>query len=249
MGSFRSADAGRFFFKGEKYASQATGRRHRRRRFDGRRVRLLRRRRQRRGRGRRLVQGRHLPARAASRPRCGHRRVQEVLRGRRRHRRMGREERQRRAGQCDVDRAELRELRPRPRPRRRDSGRAGRRPGDHRQAGALHRGHRPRRGRTRQVQRSPRRQRHRHLRPQPGRRPARTGQGGQAGREDRRIVYSSGEVNSQVQVDLAKEAAKGMGLEIKEATIANSGELGQAVDSLARSTPTTCPPTTTSSPL
>ncbi|NNV09665.1 sugar ABC transporter substrate-binding protein, partial [Geobacillus sp. MMMUD3] len=31
------------------------------------------------------------------------------------------------------------------------------------------------------------------------------------------IVYSSGEVNSQVQVDLAKEAAKGMGLEIKEA--------------------------------
>lgn len=48
------------------------------------------------------------------------------------------------------------------------------------------------------------------------------------------IVYSSGEVNSQVQVDLAKEAAKGMGLEIKEATIANSGELGQAVDSLGK---------------
>lgn len=46
------------------------------------------------------------------------------------------------------------------------------------------------------------------------------------------IVYSSGEVNSQVQVDLAKEAAKGLGVEIKEATIANSGELGQAVNSL-----------------
>ncbi len=48
------------------------------------------------------------------------------------------------------------------------------------------------------------------------------------------IVYSSGEVNSQVQVDLAKEAAQGMGLEIKEATIANSSELGQAVDSLGK---------------
>ena len=48
------------------------------------------------------------------------------------------------------------------------------------------------------------------------------------------IVYSSGEVNSQVQVDLAKEAAKDLGVEIKEATIANSGELAQAVDSLGK---------------
>ncbi|GAA1853162.1 ABC transporter substrate-binding protein [Brevibacterium marinum] len=46
------------------------------------------------------------------------------------------------------------------------------------------------------------------------------------------IVYSSGEVNSQVQVDLAKEAAKDLDVEIKEATIANSGELAQAVNSL-----------------
>ncbi|MDN5662048.1 MAG: ABC transporter substrate-binding protein, partial [Brevibacterium aurantiacum] len=48
------------------------------------------------------------------------------------------------------------------------------------------------------------------------------------------IVYSSGEVNSQVQVDLAKKAAKDMGVEIKEATIANSSELAQAVDSLGK---------------
>lgn len=46
------------------------------------------------------------------------------------------------------------------------------------------------------------------------------------------IVYSSGEVNSQVQVELAKEAAKDMSVTIKEATIANSGELAQAVNSL-----------------
>ncbi len=48
------------------------------------------------------------------------------------------------------------------------------------------------------------------------------------------IVYSSGEVNSQVQVDLAKEAAKDLGVEIKDATIANSSELGQAVNSLGK---------------
>ncbi|WP_309133249.1 ABC transporter substrate-binding protein [Brevibacterium sp.] len=48
------------------------------------------------------------------------------------------------------------------------------------------------------------------------------------------IVYSSGEVNSQVQVDLAKKAAKDLGVEIKEATIANSSELGQAVNSLGK---------------
>ena len=54
------------------------------------------------------------------------------------------------------------------------------------------------------------------------------------------IVYSSGEVNSQVQVDLAKKAAKDLDVKIKEATIA----LRQWTRS-ARSTPTTCPPTTT----
>jgi putative ABC transport system substrate-binding protein len=48
------------------------------------------------------------------------------------------------------------------------------------------------------------------------------------------IVYSSGEVNSQVQVDLAKESAKELGVEIKEATIANSSELAQAVNSLGK---------------
>ncbi|NKX54537.1 ABC transporter substrate-binding protein [Arthrobacter mobilis] len=46
------------------------------------------------------------------------------------------------------------------------------------------------------------------------------------------IVYSSGEVNSQVQVDLAKEAAQKLGLEIREATISNSGEVQQAAQSL-----------------
>lgn len=46
------------------------------------------------------------------------------------------------------------------------------------------------------------------------------------------IVYSSGEVNSEVQVALAKEAAKAAGLEVKEATVTNSGEVQQAAQSL-----------------
>ncbi|MCW2132662.1 ABC transporter substrate-binding protein [Arthrobacter sp. VKM Ac-2550] len=46
------------------------------------------------------------------------------------------------------------------------------------------------------------------------------------------IVYSSGEVNSQVQVDLAKKVAAEMGLEIKEATVSNSSEVQQAAQSL-----------------
>jgi putative tryptophan/tyrosine transport system substrate-binding protein len=46
------------------------------------------------------------------------------------------------------------------------------------------------------------------------------------------IVYSSGEVNSQVQVDLAKEAAKKLGLELREATVSNSSEVQQAAQSL-----------------
>ncbi|MFE6963920.1 ABC transporter substrate-binding protein [Agromyces sp. NPDC057679] len=46
------------------------------------------------------------------------------------------------------------------------------------------------------------------------------------------IVYSSGEVNSEVQVELAKEAADELGLEIKEATVTNSSEVAQATESL-----------------
>lgn len=46
------------------------------------------------------------------------------------------------------------------------------------------------------------------------------------------IVYSSGEVNSQVQVDIAKEAAEELGLTIKEATVTNSSEVAQATESL-----------------
>lgn len=46
------------------------------------------------------------------------------------------------------------------------------------------------------------------------------------------IIYSSGEANSQVQVDLAKEAAKDLGLEIKESAIAESRDITQAADSL-----------------
>jgi putative tryptophan/tyrosine transport system substrate-binding protein len=46
------------------------------------------------------------------------------------------------------------------------------------------------------------------------------------------IVYSSGEVNSEVQVELAKEAADGLGLTITEATVSNSAEVQQATQSL-----------------
>jgi len=46
------------------------------------------------------------------------------------------------------------------------------------------------------------------------------------------IVYSSGEVNSGVQVEWAKEAGKKLGLEIKEAAISNSTEVQQAAESL-----------------
>lgn len=47
------------------------------------------------------------------------------------------------------------------------------------------------------------------------------------------IVYSSGEVNSEVQVAAAKEAAAAEGLEVKEATVTNSSEVQQAAQSLA----------------
>ena len=46
------------------------------------------------------------------------------------------------------------------------------------------------------------------------------------------IVYSSGEVNSQIQVKMARAAAQGLGLEIKEATVSNSSEVQQAALSL-----------------
>lgn len=46
------------------------------------------------------------------------------------------------------------------------------------------------------------------------------------------IVYSSGEVNSEVQVKLAKEAAEGLGLTISEATVSNASDIQQATNSL-----------------
>ncbi|GAA1704892.1 ABC transporter substrate-binding protein [Propioniferax innocua] len=46
------------------------------------------------------------------------------------------------------------------------------------------------------------------------------------------IVYSSGEANSVVQVEAAKAAAPGLGLEIKESTITNTAEVQQGVTAL-----------------
>lgn len=46
------------------------------------------------------------------------------------------------------------------------------------------------------------------------------------------IVYSSGEVNSEVQVSEAEEAASELGLEIVTATVTNSSEVQQAAQSL-----------------
>lgn len=46
------------------------------------------------------------------------------------------------------------------------------------------------------------------------------------------IVYSSGEVNSEVQVKLAEEAAAAIGLTIQTKTVSNSGEVAQAANSL-----------------
>lgn len=46
------------------------------------------------------------------------------------------------------------------------------------------------------------------------------------------IVYSSGEVNSEVQVQLAKDAAEDLGLTIKEATVTNASDIQQATNSL-----------------
>lgn len=46
------------------------------------------------------------------------------------------------------------------------------------------------------------------------------------------ILYNPGEVNSVVQVDLAKEKAKEMGVEVEEGTVSNSSEVSLAVSSL-----------------
>ncbi|QPK81218.1 ABC transporter substrate-binding protein [Schaalia sp. ZJ405] len=48
------------------------------------------------------------------------------------------------------------------------------------------------------------------------------------------IIYSSGEVNSEVQVDLAKKAAKENGLTVVETTVTNSAEVQQAAEDLAK---------------
>lgn len=47
------------------------------------------------------------------------------------------------------------------------------------------------------------------------------------------IVYNSGEANSAVQVEQAKEAGQELGLEVKEATVTNSSEVQQGVQSLS----------------
>ena len=46
------------------------------------------------------------------------------------------------------------------------------------------------------------------------------------------VVYGSGEVNSEVQVELAREAAEAEGLDLVEATVTNAGEIKQATESL-----------------
>jgi putative tryptophan/tyrosine transport system substrate-binding protein len=46
------------------------------------------------------------------------------------------------------------------------------------------------------------------------------------------VVYSSGETNSQVQVEMLQEAADELGLEVQEATISASSEVQQGVESL-----------------
>lgn len=46
------------------------------------------------------------------------------------------------------------------------------------------------------------------------------------------IIYSSGEVNSEVQVKLAREAAAKEGLTVEEKTVTNTGEVQQAANAL-----------------
>lgn len=47
------------------------------------------------------------------------------------------------------------------------------------------------------------------------------------------ILYNAAEANSKVQVDIAKKAAGELGLTIHEATVANSSEVNQAVQTIA----------------
>lgn len=47
------------------------------------------------------------------------------------------------------------------------------------------------------------------------------------------VIYNSSEINSEVQVDIAKEAAKDLGLEIVEATVTGSAEVQQIAQALA----------------
>ncbi|MDR2930444.1 MAG: ABC transporter substrate-binding protein [Propionibacteriaceae bacterium] len=47
------------------------------------------------------------------------------------------------------------------------------------------------------------------------------------------VVYSSSEVNAEVQLDLAKQAAAKLGLEVKAAAVTNGSEVQQAAASLA----------------
>lgn len=47
------------------------------------------------------------------------------------------------------------------------------------------------------------------------------------------IIYNAGEVNSEVQVKIAKKVAKDIGLEVVEATVATSADVSQAAGSLA----------------
>jgi len=46
------------------------------------------------------------------------------------------------------------------------------------------------------------------------------------------VIYNSGEVNSTVQVDIAKKVASEMGITMVEAVVINSGEVGTAAESL-----------------
>lgn len=46
------------------------------------------------------------------------------------------------------------------------------------------------------------------------------------------ILYNAGEINSKIQVDIAKEAAAALGLTLVEATVSNSSEVNQATQSL-----------------
>ncbi|WP_170932717.1 ABC transporter substrate-binding protein [Desulfosporosinus sp. FKB] len=46
------------------------------------------------------------------------------------------------------------------------------------------------------------------------------------------VIYNAGEVNSQVQVKMAKDVAAAMGLQIVEATIASTADVQQATESL-----------------